>query len=208
MAVAALIVATALADEKVVYQADFENAAAGAMPDDILVLDGAFAVKEEGGNKFVELPGAPLETYGFLFGPVEPSGIAASARISGTGRGRRFPTFGVGLNGVGGYRLQVSPAKKMLELYKGDIVKASQAYEWPSGKWVRLKIQIRGGDTGPFRVEGTVWIDGEKEPVDPNLGFDETELHPAGKPSVWGSPFAGTPIRFDDLRVSAVSAKP
>src|SRR5882724_41425 len=109
---------------KPLYENDFEKSALDKVPDDFLVLAGGFAVKEEGGNKFLELPGAPLDTFGALFGPTEKAGIAVSARIKGTGKGRRYPTFGVGLNGQGGYRLQVSPAKKVLELYKGDEVLA------------------------------------------------------------------------------------
>jgi hypothetical protein len=31
--------------------------------------------------------------------------------------------------------------------------------------------------------------------------LDKTEA-PAGRPSIWGNPFAGTPIRYDDLKVS------
>src|SRR6266705_5565560 len=107
---------------KPLYENDFEQAALDKVPDDFLVLDGQFAVKEEGGNKFLELPGAPLDSYGALFGPTETEDISVSARIFGTGKGRRYPTFGVGLNGQGtsAYRLQVSPAKKALELFKGD----------------------------------------------------------------------------------------
>src|SRR3989441_4004925 len=108
---------------KPLYENDFEKAALGKVPDDFLVLDGQFAVREEGGNKFLELPGAPLDTFGALFGPTEKEGVAVSARIFGTGKGRRYPTFAVSLNGVGGYKLQVSPAKKLAELYKGDTVK-------------------------------------------------------------------------------------
>ena len=42
------------------------------MPEDLLVLEGAFVVKAEGGNHFLELPGAPLDTFGLLFGPTDP----------------------------------------------------------------------------------------------------------------------------------------
>src|SRR5262249_21150758 len=93
--------ALAAAEAKPSSQNGFNFVAVGQVPDDMLVLDGGFAVKEEGGNKFLELPGAPLETYGVLFGPTEGSGLSVSARIQGTSQGRRFPTFGVGLNGVG-----------------------------------------------------------------------------------------------------------
>src|SRR6266571_4054518 len=124
---------------KPLYENDFEKAALDKVPDDFLVLDGQFAVKEEGGNKFLELPGAPLDTFGVLFGPTEKEGTAVSARIFGTGKGRRYPTFAVGLNGQGtsAYRLQVSPAKKALELFKGDEVKATVPYEWKSGTWTK-----------------------------------------------------------------------
>src|SRR5436190_9379313 len=108
------------ADAHIIYENNFEKAEVDKVPQDMLVLDGAFAVKEEAGNKFLELPGAPLDTFGALFGPTESTNLIVSARVFGTSKGRRLPTFGIGLNGVGGYKLQVSPGKKLLELYKGD----------------------------------------------------------------------------------------
>src|SRR5207302_2909423 len=87
-------------EAKVIYENNFEKAEVGKVPEDLLVLDGAFAVKEEGGNKFLELPGAPLDSFGLLFGPTESVGLAVSARVYGTAKGRRFPTFGIGANGV------------------------------------------------------------------------------------------------------------
>src|SRR5213592_1739138 len=130
---------------KPLYENNFEKDALNKVPDDFLVLDGQFAVQEEGGNKFLELPGAPLDTFGALFGPTEKEGTAVSARIFGTGKGRRYPTFAVGLNGQGtsAYRMQVSPANKALELFKGDEVKATVSYEWQSGAWTRLRLQVR-----------------------------------------------------------------
>src|SRR5947208_7508729 len=133
--IASLTCGSAAQEEKPLYENDFEQSELDKVPGDFLVLDGQFAVKEEGGNKFLELPGAPVDTYGVLFGPTEKEGIAVSARIFGTAKGRRYPTFAVGLNGQGAaaYRLQVSPAKKALELFKGDEVKATVRYEWKSG---------------------------------------------------------------------------
>src|SRR5437867_13256826 len=104
------------AQTNVVYRNDFEKAEVGKVPADYLVLDGGFAVKEEGGNKFLELPGAPLETYGVLFGPTEAANVSVTARILGTSKGRRFPAFAIGANGVGGLKLQISAAKKQVEL--------------------------------------------------------------------------------------------
>ncbi len=190
---------------KPLYQNDFEQAALDKVPDDFLVLDGQFAVKEEGGNKFLELPGAPLDTFGVLFGPTEKEGTAVFARIYGTGKGRRYPSFAVGLNGQGtaAYRLQVSPAKKALELFKGDEVKATVPYEWQSGAWTRLRLQVRKVKDGQWRVEGKAWAD--KEPSAWLVSFDEKEEPVAGKASIWGSPYATTSIRFDDLKVVAAT---
>ena len=193
---------------KPLYQNDFEQAALDKVPDDFLVLDGQFAVKEEGGNKFLELPGAPLDTFGVLFGPTEKEGTAVSARIFGTGKGRRYPTFAVGLNGQGtsAYRLQVSPAKRALELFKGDEVKATVPYEWQSGAWARLRLQVRKVKDGQWKVEGKAWAD--KEPSAWLVSYDEKEQPVAGKASIWGSPYSTTPIRFDDLNVAAATDTP
>src|SRR6266536_3558957 len=73
-----LLLMRALAEEKPLYQNNFEKAEIGKVPDEFLVLDGQFAVKEENGNKFLELPGAPLDTFGVLFGPSEKEGRAVS----------------------------------------------------------------------------------------------------------------------------------
>jgi hypothetical protein len=189
------------ADAAPLYQNNFEKAEVGKVPDDFLVLDGGFAVKEEGGNKFLELPGAPLDSFGALFGPTEKAGIAVSARIKGTGQGRRYPTFGVGLNGQGGYRLQVSPAKKALELYKGDEVLASVPYEWKSGEWTLLRLQTSKAADG-WKVEGKAWTQGETEPADWTVSHVEKAEPAAGRASIWGSPFSTLPIQYDDLLVT------
>lgn len=214
----ALSSATLLAAD---YSNDFEKAALDKVPDDMLVLDGGFGVKEEGGNKFLELPGAPLETFGVLFGPTEPSGLAVGARIQSTVKGRRFPTFAVGLNGVGGFKLQVSPAKKLIELIKGEEVVATAPFTWESGSWTALRLQLRKVKDGEIIAEGKAWKHGEAEPKtwqvsktertmvaaqpaenpSSNVSAIRGEL-PAGRPSVWGMPFSGTAIRFDDLSVT------
>jgi len=201
-----ILAGTAFAAEPV-YQNDFEKIETGKVPEDFLVLDGAFGVKEEAGNKFLELPGAPLDTYGVLFGPTESAGFSVSARIHGTGKGRRFPAFAVGLNGVGGVRLQVSPAKKMLELYRGDEVIASVTHAWESDSWTTLRLQLRKKD-GELIAEGKAWKHGMPETKGWNLTQKVAGDLPAGRASVWGNPFSGTPIRFDDFQVTPASDQP
>jgi hypothetical protein len=140
-----------------------------------------------------------LDTFGVLFGPTTNAGVRVTARIYGTAKGRRYPGFGVGLNGPSGYKLKVSPAKGALEIYKGDESVASVPYAWKSGAWTMFKLQVRSAGDQLWKVEGKAWPQTEPEPADWTVVLDEkTAPHP-GRASLWGAPYSGTPIRFDDL---------
>lgn len=197
------LAAGAAAAENIIYQNNFENTAVDQVPADFLVLDGSFAVKQGEGNKYLELPGAPVDNYGLLFGPATNAGVCVGARIEGTAKGRRFPSFGVGLNGPSGYKLKVSPGKGSLELYKGDDVLASAPYQWKSGVWTVLRLRVRPAGAGVWKVEGKAWPQSGSEPAEWMITTDEkTEPH-AGRAALWGSPYSGTPIRFDDIVLTA-----
>ncbi|MBI3877655.1 MAG: hypothetical protein HY300_17135 [Verrucomicrobia bacterium] len=196
---------TLAAQTKPVYENNFEKAEVDKVPSEFLVLDGAFAVKQDGANKFLELPGAPLDTFGVLFGPTEPDGLCVQARVNGTGKGRRFPTIAVGINGVGGYKLQISPSKKQLELYRGEDAVANVPFEWQSGAWTVLRLQLRKVKDGTWKLEGKAWAQSAKEPAQWMISWEEKQTQPAGRPSIWGNPYAGTPIQFDDLVVTKVN---
>src|SRR6478736_9351185 len=159
----------------VLYSSDFEKVAVGSVPEELMILGGEFTVKRDGTNQFLELPGAPLDSFAAQFGPAVKAGVAVSARIFGTSKGRRAPTFGVGLGGVSGWKLQVSPAKKAVELLKDQEIKTSVAYDWRSGVWAQLRLEIRKIKDGEWKVEGKVWGQGETEPATPLIVCDETE---------------------------------
>ena len=184
---------------KILYENNFEKAAVGQAPEDFLVLDGEFAVREGEGNKYLELPGAPLDTFGVLFGPTTNAGVCVSARIYGTAKGRRYPQFAVGLDGQNGYKLKVSPAKDAVEIYKGDDSVASVPFHWKSGTWTMFKLQIRQTNGPAWKIEGKVWPQTEAEPKEWTIVLAEKTPPHAGRASIWGSPISGTPIRFDDL---------
>jgi hypothetical protein len=188
---------------KVLYKNDFSTNEVGKLPEDMLLLDGGFAVQEVSGNKVLQLPGAPLETFGVLFGPTESAGVSAGARVHSTKKGRREPAFALGLNGNAGYRLQVSAAKKLIELYKGEEVVARELFAWESDSWTLLKLQVHKVNEGEFAVEGKAWKQGTPEPEKWTVTYGEKSEPIAGRASIWGNPFAGTPIDFDDLVVSA-----
>jgi hypothetical protein len=205
LAASLLTVASPLraAEGRVLFEQAFDKLPAGELPADFLVLNGVFAVVEETGGKCVELPGSPLEDFGFLFGPSEAAGVEASARILSTKQGRKFPTFALGVNGGGGFKIRVAPAKKAIELLKGEEIVKSVPFDWKSGEWMSLKLRVRKIAEG-IKVEARAW-QGTTEPGEWTLVLDEKEALPAGKSGVWGMPYAGTAIRFDDLKVTALA---
>jgi hypothetical protein len=185
-----------------VFRLDFEVHEIGK---DVMQL-GLLAVGEadlrvaaDGTNKVLTLAPNPLDTYGFLFGPSEAEDVCAQGRFFATAAGRRCPVFGIGLSGVGGYVLRVSPAYKRLELLKGDEVKQTAPYEWADKSWTALAIAVRKTKDGKWNVLGKAWTAGKDEPKEWMVSFEETEKPVAGRAAAWGLPYAETPISFDDL---------
>lgn len=190
------------ADKPAAYHNDFKKAAVGNVPDDLMVLYGAFAVAQVDNNKVLELAGEPLESFGLLYGPSAAAG-EISARIWGKSTGRRFPEFGIGAGDAGGYKLWLVPGQARIELRKGDIPKASAPYrQWKSGSWTRLRLRLGKTAQGGWKIEGKAWPDGAKESATWDVSVEDAQAPVAGRASAWGTPYSGQPIRFDDLSFS------
>jgi len=199
---------TVTAADAPLYQNDFEKAEAGKLPDGFMVMQGEFTVKDLGTNKVLELPGSPVDSFSVLFGPVTNASVAVEARVLGAAKGRRNPTFGVGLGGVAGYKLQVAAAKKAVDVILGDgeqqLVVASAPFNWETGTWTQCKLQVRPTGDSSWRVEGKAWKAGEEEPKEWLVSLDAKEPPISGQASVLGSPISGNAILFDDLKVSGL----
>ncbi len=187
-----------------IFENNFETGTVDKAPEGAMAIAGDFMVKQEGGNKFLELPGEPLDTFGILLGAAGQGDLSAVARFFGTKTGRKFPAFGVSLGGVGGYRLMMSGGKKMLEIFKADEVVKSVPFEWVSGEWTTLRLQVRKAGAG-WVVEGKAWASSGAEPKDWQISLELTDAPSAGRAGLWGSPYSGTPIRFDDLVITPAS---
>lgn len=177
---------------------DFEKEQVGSIPKDILVVDGKFSVKEENGNRFLEVQGTPLDVHGVLFGEDKVDGVEVSARIRGTPTGKRYPSFGIGLNGISGYKLRVSPGRRTVAIVRGEEIKKEIPFKWISSEWTHLKLQAYNTGENRWVIEGKVWNANEKEP-DWMIKYEDSEPPPSGKASIWGIPFSSTPIQFDDI---------
>jgi hypothetical protein len=193
------------AADKPLYAQDFD--ALKEMPEDIMQLNGEFTLVAEGAGKAMALTPTPLDTYNALFGPPAKDGIAARARIQGASKGRQSPTFGIGLNGVSGFVLRLATAKGQVELVHDEAVLTSQPYTWKTGTWTRFLLQVRAVTPASWAVEGKVWPDGEAEPAAWTVTSTIDKAPSAGRPSLWGVPYGGKPILFDDLVVAPATGK-
>jgi len=187
------------AADTVLFEENFNALPAGGLPKGFLALAGEFSVVVEGGAHYLELPGSPLDTFGVLFGPASAEPCTLEGRFFGTKTGRKFPTFGLSLRGAGGYRLQVSPGKGQLEIYKGDDPLLGVPFAWQAGSWTQLKLSFRRQGAG-WIIEGSAWTEGGTAPTEPQIRWEVAIDIAAGRAAIWGSPYSGTPLRFDDLR--------
>lgn len=181
---------------------DLESWELGTPPEDLFVIDGDFEVHDHEGGKVLRLPPDPLIECGLLFGNSSKASMTASVDVWAEKRGRRsFPRFGIGVHGISGFRLRVVPAQKRLELLYQEEVIEQVPFAWKSGTWIHLKLAIVKGSDKPT-IKAWAWLADGEEPEEPNLMHTPAEDVPTqGKASLWGTPYSGKDILFDNLKV-------
>ena len=184
---------------------DFQELAPGPLPEEgygVVDLEAKFLVAESGGQKYLELSPLPLVDGGLLLGKSIVGPCTITARIEATGKKRSHPRFGVALHGMNGPRLRMVPARKQLELvYSRDTeetVATADMTEWVSGKWCWMELSIAAAEGGSL-LEGRLWMEGSTRPEKPQIRYQATTPPGQGKPSIWGAPYSGLPVRFDDI---------
>jgi hypothetical protein len=183
------------------YSNDFEKSEVGKVPDEIMVLDGTFAVREVAGNKCFELDGTPIGSFGALFGPAGLTSCEVSARIWAEPTGKRFPEFGIGANDAGGYKLFLLPGRSMLELRKGDDAIASAPFQWTASTWSCFKLRVTGSGTS-WTIQARAWPASTTEPANWTLSAKDSTAPNPGRASLWANDYSEKPVRFDDLKVT------
>lgn len=198
---AAAVLAAAEVKQAVI---DFEAMPEGDPPPrEIMVVEGDIHVKALPEGKVLEIaPSEQIAEASALLGAGAKGGASMAARVLATKSGRSFPRFGIGVHGQTGYRLYVVPAKKELQLVKGSAAVKAVPFDWTSGKWTHLKLEVRSTGGTLWKVTAKAWSEAEAEPKEPQITHEDADLGGLGRCSVWGTPYAGTPIEFDDVHVS------
>jgi hypothetical protein len=186
------------------YSTDFSKYKPGKPPEEFYLLNtqADFKIAEDAGNKFLELAGNPLDSFGVLYGPEGLVGGELTAKIYGTTEGKLFPEFGLGVNDSG-WKVWLIPGQNALVVRKRDDEKVRVPYTaWKSGRWTNFRMKLSKTADGKWTIQGKAWPADGKEPADWMISTTDDKAPSAGRATIWGTPYAGTPIRFDDLSVT------
>lgn len=196
------LAATTQAGDLKSYTFDCEAWSEGAPPAEVFVVDGTIKIKSLDGNKAIEIGADPLVDANAQIGTSANGSATVEARVLATKAGRSSPRFAVSVHGQSGYRLMLFPVKKQLQLLKGDEIVQTTPMEWTSGVWTKLKLEVKKGADNKWTIAGKAWPADSPEPKDPQITHEDTGLKGQGKCSVWATPYSGTPIYFDDIKLT------
>ena len=196
-----IILAKQYQDWEKVFHEDFSNTPLGTEPESLFILDGAYSVQTAGNNeKVLALPGTPTGDYGLLFGPkIKGKAVELCFSFYASSRGRRMPSIAASVGGVRGLRLRLNPAARNLTFSLDETVLKEIPLDWKGKQWWRVRFRVIPG-TGTH-VMCKLWPSSEVETVDWVLDEVFQVEYKGGKCALWGFPYAGTAILFDEITV-------
>ncbi len=183
----------------------FDDGKPGEEPaDPAQVVQGAFIIADDAGNKVLQQQAEPLDDGAVLFGKSMKAGGTISARIKAGKSRRSFPRFGVSLHGISGAKVRVVPARKAIELVLGEetILATVDFPDWKEDAWSTVEITVSEKDAA-WSAEARVWADGQPRPESPTLSAKLPAAPTGGKAGILGTPYAGKTILFDDVTITA-----
>ncbi len=181
---------------------DIDKFSVGNPPPEIFVIDGSIEIKAGKDGKVIEISGDKREAdAGAVIGPSAHGAAMIEARILASKAGRSYPRFGIGVHGQTGFRLYVVPARKELQLVKGEMVIKSAPFDWKSGSAVMLRLAISPAGAGRWAVTGKAWTVDDPEPTESQIAHETTTAPTPGQCSIWGTPYSGTPIDFCGIKL-------
>lgn len=191
-------------DWSLVFQEEFSNDRIGSEPENLFILDGAFSVGIEEKNLILVLPGNPVGEFGFLFGPrLREKSMELQFSFKSENKGRRYPSFAACLGGVRGFRVRLNPAYRKMILYYEDEHLEEVPFTWKSKKWYNMRIQAVRLPTKQSMYKIKLWQASQNEPLGWHFTYRAEIEFESGKCAVWGYPYSGLSICFDNLNILA-----
>lgn len=180
---------------------------AGEVPAEVFVLDGKVSIADKDGGKAIMIdPGTELVEASAQLGDSAAGNAVIQARVFASKKGRSSPRFGISVHGMNGPRLYVNPAKKQIELVRGDQSLATAPFAWTSDAWLNLRLEVTKGEGDKWTAKAYAWPDKDAQPAEAQLKQDVAGLKGQGKCTVWATPYSNTPIYFDDLHIEVEAA--
>ena len=64
-----------------------------------------------------------------------------------------------------------------------------------------MHLQVEKTNDKLWIITGKAWLGDSLEPVDANVRMEDNKMPAKGRASVWGTPYSGKAILFDDLSI-------
>jgi len=188
------------------FEIKADDWAEGEPPKEVFIVDGTIKIAARDGNKAIVIDPNPVTDASAQLAVSSSGNASIEAKILAIKRGRSTPRFGVSVHGMSGHRLIVNPAKKSLDLVKGDQTLVTVPFAWTSEAWVKVKLEAKKGAGDAWTITGKAWPADAAEPAEPLIKHEETKLKGQGKCAIWATPFSGEPVFFDDIKISVEAA--
>ncbi|MCM8534231.1 MAG: hypothetical protein NE330_23915 [Lentisphaeraceae bacterium] len=188
---------------KVIYSYSIDNKPT-EIPDDFFVMEGVWSIRKLVNTYALHLQPLPLRAYTMLFGPELKEGLELSVDVYTSKRGRVYPNFSIGSHGLSGFRLNARTGEKgsLIELFTNETrLVANAPCTWQTDMWHTIKMRIVKQADGNVKISGKLWKRGEKEP-EWQLNYSAKMDLDEGQCSIWGIPYSGRDIFFDNLIIS------
>lgn len=186
---------------KLEFNEDFSNTVIGEEPVSLFILDGAYTVQnDKNGERVLALPGTPTRDFGILFGrKIKEKALELRFSFFSTSQGRRMPSVAASVGGVRGLRFRLNPAARNFTLSLDEVFLKEIPFTWRGNQWWSVRFQAL--PSGGVQTKVKLWPSVDPEPVSWLIDEFFKVEYKGGKCALWGFPYAGTSILFDDIAI-------
>lgn len=187
---------------KVEFEENFSGLSPQDEPENLFILDGSFLVDQDKAGKQLELSGRPVGDFGFMFGPrVREKAMELNFSFLSSKQGRRYPAIAAGIGGIRGYRFRWNASTRKIFIYNDETLLSEKIFTWESEQWWKIRFQVIPLKQDKNLLKLKIWPRDLEEPKTWLVEHFDDILFKGGKCVIWGYPYAGTPIQFDDIKI-------